>query len=194
MGFKIIKCIQILIKIINPRKHGDTGFRGLMIAILSLKKPLPLWAYVFVAEEIARGFYSITSKALFFAMPLACGAILVAIFQRLGIAVTFSLLSSILASLIMDGRIEFFIYFFISSVVAAYGVKDYRERGILIKTGLKVGLLNIVLCLSIETFYGSLYSFDALIAIIAGFIEYSQVSLLPESSLLWKWPSDSQRI
>ncbi len=128
------------------------------------------WAYNFIAEEIARGFSSFTAKALLFGMPIACGAILVTIFQGMGMAVTFSLIISVLVSLIIEGKVEFFIFFFVSGLVAANGVKDYRERGILIKTGLKVGIINVVLCLAIETFYGSLYSIEALVAIVAGFI------------------------
>jgi membrane-associated HD superfamily phosphohydrolase len=95
-----------------------------------------------------------------FGMPVACGAMLVAIFHGLGVAASFSLIISILASFLIEGRIEFFVYFFISSITAAYGVREYRERGVLIKTGLKVGLVNMVMCLSIETLYGALYSME----------------------------------
>ncbi len=128
------------------------------------------WAYNFIAEETARGFHFFTAKALIFAMPVACGAILMAVFQGMTIAATFSLLISILVCFIIEGKMEFFIYFFISSLVAAYGVRNYRERGTLIKTGLKVGLINMVLALSIETYYGSLYSMEAVVALAAGFI------------------------
>jgi putative nucleotidyltransferase with HDIG domain len=49
-------------------------------------------------------------------------------------------------------------------------VRGYRERGILIKTGLKVGLLNMLLCLSIENINGSLFSLEILVALPAAFI------------------------
>ena len=137
---------------------------------LSLSLFLFIWAYSFIAEEIARGFYFITARVLLFAMPVACGAMLITVFQGIGMAATFSLIVSVLASLIMEGKIEFFIYFFISSLVAVHGVRVYRERGVLIKTGLKVGLINIILGLSIEMYYGALYSAEAVIALAAGFI------------------------
>ncbi|MFC1868072.1 HD family phosphohydrolase [Thermodesulfobacteriota bacterium] len=129
-----------------------------------------IWAYNFVAEEMARGFHFFSARALLFATPVACGAMLITIFQGISPAVIFSLFISVLASLIIQGKIEFFIYFFISSLIAAYGVRDYRERGILIKTGLKVGLINIALCLSIEALYGSLYSSETIVAMVAGFV------------------------
>lgn len=129
-----------------------------------------IWVYNFIAEEIARGFRSITYKSLLFAMPVACGSILIAVFQGMGMALVFSMVISILSSLVIQGGQEFFIYFFSGSLFAAYWVKDYRQRGILIRTGAKVGLVNILLCLSMEINYGTLFSIDSIVALIAGFM------------------------
>jgi putative nucleotidyltransferase with HDIG domain len=126
------------------------------------------WTYDYVADEIARGFGSFSSTALLFAMPVATGAMLISIFQGTVMAVTFSLIISVLSSLLTGGRVEFFLYFFVSSIVAAYGVRNCHERGILIKTGLIVGLMNAVLALAVEMIYGSLYSLEALIAATCG--------------------------
>jgi putative nucleotidyltransferase with HDIG domain len=103
-------------------------------------------------------------------MPVASGAMLISVFMGMGVAASFSLIVSVLASLVVGGQVEFFIYFFISSLVAAYGVKNCRERGIFIKTGLKVGVTNVVLALSIEALSGSFYSIEALIAVASAFI------------------------
>lgn len=127
------------------------------------------WAYDYVADELARGFGAFSSTALLFAMPVATGAMLISIFQGTVMAVTFSLIISVLSSLITGGRVEFFLYFFVSSVVAAYGVRSCHERGILIKTGLIVGLMNAILALAVEMTYGSLYSLEALVAAACGF-------------------------
>jgi putative nucleotidyltransferase with HDIG domain len=129
-----------------------------------------IWLYVFIAEELARGFDFFTSDALLFAMPVACGAMLVTVFEGMGMAIAFSLLISVLASLAIDRSVEFFIYFLVGSLAATYWVREYRQRGILIKTGAKVGLINVLLCLSIETVYGSLFSIETLVALSAGFI------------------------
>jgi putative nucleotidyltransferase with HDIG domain len=127
------------------------------------------WAYNVVAEELARGFDAFSSTALLFAMPVATGAMLISIFQGTAMAVTFSLIIAVLSSLLTGGRVEFFLYFFVSSIVAAYGVKHCHERVILIKTGLMVGLINTVLALAVEMIYGSLYSLEALTAAACGF-------------------------
>lgn len=168
LGFLFV--VAYMAGMMKSRYYSD-GIRYLLFnAILLIGVFVFFWAYDFIAEEIARGFHFLTPMALLFAAPVACGAMLITIFQGIGIAATFSLLISVLAALIMEGRVEFFIYFFVGSLMAAYGVRGYRERGILIKTGLKVGLVNIALVFSIETMYGSMYSVDAGIALIAGFL------------------------
>jgi len=62
--------------------------------------------------------------------------------------------------------VEFFVYFFISSLVATYGVRRYTEGSVLIKTGLKVSVCNMILALSIEALYGSFFTLEALIAFV----------------------------
>ncbi|HYQ60775.1 MAG TPA: hypothetical protein VEP29_06965, partial [Desulfatiglandales bacterium] len=128
------------------------------------------WIYNFVAGEIERGFPYLSSTALLFGMPVAIGAMLISIFQGVGAAASFSLILSVFASLATGARVEFFIYFFVSSLVAAYGVRQCTERVILIKAGLMTGLINIILSLSVQMIYGRLYSLDAVVAALAGFM------------------------
>lgn len=147
------------------------GMRDLIFDSLTLLAIfIFIWAFNFVAVEVARGLPYFTSKALVFAIPAAFGAMLISIFQGIGVALTFSLVISALAALITGGQVGLFIYFFISNLVAAYGVRNYTERGVLIKAGLKVGLINIVLSLSVVMIYGSLYTVGPVIASASGFI------------------------
>ncbi|MFC1825170.1 HD family phosphohydrolase [Thermodesulfobacteriota bacterium] len=149
------------------KKTGkDLSFSTVTFLVLFLV----ILAYNFVAEEVARGFDSFSHNALLFAMPVACGAMLISIFQGIGTAVAFSLIISSLAGLIIDGRVEFFIYFLLSNLVAAYGVRACRERGVLIKAGLKVGLINFILSLTIVVIFGPLYMTEAIIACVSGFV------------------------
>jgi len=121
-------------------------------------------AFNFVAFEIARGFSFFSPKALLFAAPVASGAMLISIFHGAGVAASFSLIISVLACLVVDGRVEFFVYFFVGSLVAAAGVIRYRERGVFIRSGLKVSICNAALALSIEGLYGSFFTLEALVA------------------------------
>jgi len=128
------------------------------------------WTYNFVAGEIERGFHYLSAPALLFGMPVAVGAMLISIFQGMGAAASFSLILSVFASLGIGARVEFFIYFFVSSLVAAYGVRHCTERVILIKAGLMTGLINIILSLAVQMIYGSVHTLDAVVASLAGFM------------------------
>jgi hypothetical protein len=139
-------------------------------ASLFLSLFLVTWTYSFVAGEIDRALPYLSSTALLFGMPVAVGAMLISIFQGVGAAASFSLILSVFASLATGARVEFFIYFFVSSLVAAYGVRNCTERVVLIKAGLMTGLINIILSLAVQMIYGTLYSLDGFVASVAGFL------------------------
>ena len=123
-----------------------------------------------VAEEIAQGFGFMKPRILFFIIPVATGAMLISIFQGFRVAVTFSVILAFLASMVIDGGIDFFMYFLIGNLVAAYGVRDCRERGTLIRAGLNVGAVNVILALAVETLHGSSYGVETGIVCVSAFI------------------------
>jgi putative nucleotidyltransferase with HDIG domain len=152
--------------LMRPKTSADLLFD----ASVFLSLFLITWTYNFVAGEIDRALPYLSSTALLFGLPVAVGAMLVSIFQGVGAAASFSLILSVFASLVTGARVEFFIYFFVSCLVAAYGVRNCTERVILIKAGLMVGLINIILSLAVQVIYGTLYSVDGVVASLAGFM------------------------
>lgn len=154
----------------GTKAFGGDGKGLLFISMTLFGVFVSVWIYNFIAEEVARGFDFFTVRALLFAMPVACGAMLISIFLGIGVAVTFSLAISVLATLLTGSQVEFFIYFFINNLVAAYGVRPCTERGVLIKTGLMVGLVNIVMSLAIVMIYGPLHTLEPLLAAASGFL------------------------
>jgi len=152
-------------------------------------------AFNVVAFETARGFHFFSSKALLFGVPVASGAMLISIFHGIGVAASFSLIISVLASMVVDGGVEFFVYYFVGSLVAAYGVRRYREGSALIKAGLKVSVCNMLLALSIVTLYGSFFTLEALVAfgsaliggILAGVLS---TGILPLIEISFRYTTD----
>lgn len=159
-----------LVGLLNNRSARAEVKDLLFCGITLLAMLLLVIALNLVSYEIARGIHLFAPRALLFAIPVASGAMLVSVFNGIGMAASFSLIVSVLASLALGGRVEFFIYFFMSSLVAASGVKNCRERSIFIRTGLKVSLCNIVLALSIEALHASFFTFEALIASASAFV------------------------
>ncbi len=154
---------------LKTKPSSDTVRNLLFNSVTLLTLFIFIWLYDLIAEEVSRGFHSFTKVSLIFSMPVACGAMLIAIFQGLNPALSFSIVVSILASLIIDGNVEYFVYFFISSISAAYFLSEYRDRGVLIKAGLKVGVLNMAMCLAIGSIHGTLFSLETPVALVAGF-------------------------
>ena len=159
-----------LVGLLNNRS-GNAGVKDLLFYALTLLIILlVVIAINLVAYEVARGVHLFAPRALLFAIPVACGAMLITVFNGIGVAASFSLIISVLASIVLGGRVEYFIYFFLSSLVAASGVRNCRERSIFIRTGLKVSVCSIILALSIEALHASFLTLEALIACASAFI------------------------
>lgn len=168
VGILLALSYLIVLKRPNIFKENTRNLTFLSAALLFMF--LVVLLYNVVAEEVARGFPFFAAQVLLFALPISLGAILVCIFLGLDVAIAFSLVISILASIVVEGKVEVLIYFLLGSFLAAYGVRDCRERMVLIKTGMRVGLLNMVLALLIQALYGNLYSTTSALSIIAGFL------------------------
>ena len=162
----------------TPKKR-DLVFQSLVLTVFFL---LAIVAN-FIASEVARGFPFLTSRALIFAIPIASGPMLISLFQGLRVAAGFSVLLSVLTALVLGGKVEFFAYFLVGSLLAAHGMKDCRERGQFIKTGLKVGLANTVMALAIETLHGFFYTVEPLVASATAFFGGILVAVITTGSV-----------
>jgi len=182
---RVVISMALMIGILLTLSYGvllrrPHTFRGdvrsiVFIGLTLLFMFLIVFLYNRVAEEVARAFSLFTTQVLLLALPISLGAILVSIFQGLDVAIAFSLIISILASIVTGWRLEFFIYFLMGSLLGAHGVRNCRERMVLIKTGLRVGLLNIVMALliqalSIQTLSGNPFSPAGAISLVMCFL------------------------
>jgi cyclic-di-AMP phosphodiesterase PgpH len=144
----------------------DTLFCALTVLVIFLVAI----ASQLVSEEIARGFSFLVPRALFFVVPVATGAMLISIFPGFRVAVTFSLILGVLTSLVVHGGVDFFLYYFVGSLIAAHGVRNCRDRGTLIKAGLNVALANVALAIAVEALHGALYGVELGIACLSAFL------------------------
>ena len=93
--------------------------------------------------------YPISGLSVLFGVPLASGAMIICLFLGLTVAIPVSVVMAVCFAVIFQNSFEIFIYFLISSTMAAYWIRDCRERKVFIKAGAKIGLLNIVLATAI---------------------------------------------
>lgn len=96
--------------------------------------------------------FSLANVSLVYGMPIAMGAMLLCLFLGLEISILFSIVIAAAPAIIFNSRLEIFLYFFTSGIMAAYWVRNCRERIVLIVAGLKLGLLNAVLAAAIAIY------------------------------------------
>ena len=93
--------------------------------------------------------YPISELSVLFGVPLASGAMILCLFLGLTVALPVAVVMAVCFAVIFQSSFEIFIYFLINSTMAAYWIRDCRERKVFIKAGAKIGLLNIVLATAI---------------------------------------------
>jgi len=93
--------------------------------------------------------WDISTLSFFMIIPIPSAAMLVCLFLGFDIAVFFTIILSILASLVFSGNFEVFVFFFLSSITAAYWIKARQARKNFIIAGFKLAIFNGILALSI---------------------------------------------
>ena len=93
--------------------------------------------------------WDIASISFFMIIPIPAAAMLTCLFLGFDIAVFFAIILSLLTSLAYSGSFEVFVFFFLSSITAAFLIKGKQERKTFIIAGFKLAALNTVFAVSI---------------------------------------------
>ncbi len=68
--------------------------------------------------------------------PLAAGSMTICLLLGLDMAIAFALIIAVAAAIIFENRLDIFIFFIISGMMAAYWMRDCRERKVFVIAGL----------------------------------------------------------
>lgn len=101
---------------------------------------------------------AIPVTSIYFGIPLAASAMIICLFLGLNVAVPMALVMAIGFTFIFRNNFEMFMYFLISGTMAAYWLRDCRERKMFIIAGTKLGILNIILATAIHFYMGEFSS------------------------------------
>ena len=99
--------------------------------------------------------YSVEASSLLYAIPVATGAMTVCLFMGVQIALPFSLAMAFLSAFLFENRFDMFVFFLLSSIMGSYWVRTCKERGTLIKAGLKVGFANMLVVSALHLLKGA---------------------------------------
>ncbi len=173
----LLLCLLIITYIINinPQSRKALNNNKNLLFIASM-----LITFIFIArissllsETLAQNtFFLISSSSILYGVPLAAGAMTICLFMGFDIAISFAMLTALCTAIIFQNRIEVFIYFLLNGTMAAYWIRNCRERKVFIKAGAKLGLLNLILVTAIGVymaeFSGSNLLYGWAFAFIAG--------------------------
>lgn len=130
----------------------------IFIAFLLLTK-----VSVFLSESLAPNApFAISATSISFGIPLASAAMTICLFIGLDIAIPFALVMAACVAPIFEYRFEFFLYFLLSSQMAAYWIQQCRERKVFVKAGVKLGILNTALAIAINVYMTDFFGFKIL--------------------------------
>ncbi|MDD4240070.1 MAG: HDIG domain-containing protein [Smithellaceae bacterium] len=125
----------------------------LVFAIVAVLQVFFVKAGIFISVALNRAFPMLPVDACYFAIPFACGAMIIAVLINRNVAMIISILTSFLVSLLFDEKILFPLFSFLGSVAASYHIVKSRQRSTFLKVGIFLGVMNIfaILCLNLLT-------------------------------------------
>lgn len=94
--------------------------------------------------------WDISSVSFYMILPIPAAAMITCLFLGFDIAAIFAIILSLLTSLSFSGSFEVFVFFFLSSITAAYWIKERQERKNFIIAGFKLATFNAALALSLD--------------------------------------------
>lgn len=139
------------------KELSKLGLLGiLLIGTLLLSK-----LFYIVLNAFANNIGYIGSSTIVFGIPVASGAMLVALLFDIHLAIVFSFTIALLSGVWVTSEILFPIYAFIGSIMASFSVIHCSKRTALLRAGLIVGLSNFFTIIAIDMFNGTLFTFKA---------------------------------
>jgi putative nucleotidyltransferase with HDIG domain len=98
----------------------------------------------------------IEMSSIWFGMPLASGAMIICLFMGLRIAIALTVVMAVSFAVIFENSLTVFLYFLINGTMAAYWIRNCRERKVFITAGAKLGLLNVLLVTAVNFYLAEL--------------------------------------
>lgn len=98
----------------------------------------------------------IEMSSIWIGMPLASGAMIICLFMGLAVAIPITVVMAVAFAMIFENSLTVLLYFQINGTMAAYWIRNCRERKVFIAAGAKLGLLNILLITAVNFYLAEL--------------------------------------
>lgn len=163
----IMLCLLVTTYIISINNHrdmiGDHNKKLVFLASVVVMAFLLAEVSSFLSRSLTMNeLFSIRASSVQLSIPVTSGVMLICLFMGLNTAVAFAVIIAVCTAMVFQNRFEILVYFLLSGIMAAYWMQNCRERKVFIKSGLKLGLFNIVLT-TIITIYSTELSWVTLL-------------------------------
>ncbi|MDE2180379.1 MAG: HDIG domain-containing protein [candidate division NC10 bacterium] len=150
-------------------------------------------SFFFFLPSVHQTLPNVPASALEYSIPVALGGLLLAILFNNRLAFAGALAISILTSLLAADGFRFFLYSLVSSLAAIFALVGQKDRAILLKAGVAVGLANLYSILAWSLLSGSTeqLGFHLLCGLAGGlFVAILSLGLLPLFEYLFEVATD----
>ena len=93
--------------------------------------------------------WEIAASSFYMVVPVQAAAMTACLFLGFDIAIFFTIVLSVMASLAFGGSFQVFIFFFFSSITAAYWINEKQDRKNFIIAGFKLAVFNSMLAIAL---------------------------------------------
>jgi cyclic-di-AMP phosphodiesterase PgpH len=167
----------------------------LLLALLLVGNILAVRAFMVVAHALVESFPIVETGIILYALPVAAGGILVAIFFDFQVGVLFALMTSLLIGILVRDNLVLAVLALVGNLVASFRVQQYRQRSSILLTGLFIGLANILVLIAFGLMSSNLFTwpraYEALCGLLGGLLAAVVVSaVLPLLESLFKRTTD----
>jgi putative nucleotidyltransferase with HDIG domain len=149
------------------RRFRPTRKDALLLGVLLIGMLGLIHLWVTVADAVHDRYGRIPIEALYYAIPVAAGAMLVRFILAEELAIFFTLVLSCLAGVMIGNKLDFAIYTLVGSLVAADRITRAKDRVGIFRAGLWVGGVNLLTVVFFSLAEGKGLTGEA--AITAGF-------------------------
>lgn len=167
ISFLIIYIIYRDINRYKPLLTKDLRKLGLLGILLIGTILLSKFSYV-ILNAFADYIGFAGSPTIIFGIPVASGAMLVALLFDIHLAIVFSFTIGLLSGVWVTSETLFPIYVFIGSIVASFSVIRCSKRSAILRAGFFVGLANLLTIIAIDLYNGTLFTYKALLDFLFG--------------------------
>jgi putative nucleotidyltransferase with HDIG domain len=167
----------------------------LLLAVLVVGNLLAIRTFMILAHAWVESFPAVDASTITYALPLAAGGILVAIFFDFQVGILFSIMTSLLTGVLLRDNLAMAVLALVGNLVATFRVNQYRQRSSILLTGLYIGVANVLALMAFGLMSANMLTwqraYEALFGLLGGLLAAVVVSaILPLLESLFKFTTD----